>query len=204
MSAARAVAPLQRFDPAGPPEVRQRARGGPTAVLRARWTDPDDIRPNAARHAKEVTGYRVYDPLRWNLTRHGAASRITVEHVLAADRLRRAVDVAAYGCTGPRDEASVLGVTYGPRSGPSAAAQEQARAWRDVQRAMATFTPDERYLLTFVVLFTRTVAQWCIARREGGFVANPAAEMAKLVGCLDRLVQHYESEVEQMAREVPV
>lgn len=204
MSAARSVARPQRVEPNGPPEVRQLARSGPTAVLRARWTDPDDIRPNAARQAREIVGFRVFDPLRRTRKRHGDASSITMEHVLAADELRRAVDIATYGCTGHRDETSVLSVAYGPRSGPSAVAHEQTEAWRKVQRAMAMYKPDERYLLTFIVLFNRPVAQWCIARREGGFIADPDAEMQKLVGCLDKLVEHYKSEVEKMAREVPV
>lgn len=204
MSAARSTAAPHRLDPTGPPEVRQRARSGPTAVLRARWTDPDDIRPNAARHAREITGFRVFDPLRRTNKRHGDASSITVEHIFAADRLRRAVDEAAYGCTGPRDDASVLSVTYGPRSGPSAASHQQAAAWRDAHRALAMFAREERHLITFVVIFNRPVAQWCMARREGGFIADPDAEMQKLVGCLDRLVKHYESDVEEMAREVPV
>jgi hypothetical protein len=69
---------------------------------------------------------------------------------------------------------------------------------------MAMYNADERLLMTAIVLQNRAVAEWCKMRRDEGIPVNPTTEMSRLVGCLDLLVAHYQSEVEGMAREVPI
>jgi len=181
------------LDPLGPPLVRQAMRQGPNATMPSAWRDPDDTKPTAARDAREIAGHRAYCPLRWMRRRHGRASRITVEHVVAADYLRRAADEALYGCGGTNMLAVLGGGAFGPLSGPGSAALRQARAWREYTRAMALMDAHGRAVITSIVLLNHSLASWC---RERGIPAgSQQPEMDHLVGMLDRLVEHYAGEI---------
>ena len=69
--------------------------------MRTAWRDPDDINPNR-RLAREITGFRSYDPLRRCRQRPGTS--VTERHVVAADILSIGTQ------KGPR-----IGVQKGPR-----------------------------------------------------------------------------------------
>lgn len=151
-------------DPQDPPRVRRQQREGPTAVAKGEWRDPDDITPTAVRTARTIQGYRQFDPLRLMLHREG--SSITERHVFAADRLRRAVDIAAIGLSGLRDLLPVTSLAYGPVSGPTKAASRQARASREVGRVWGLYTQGQRDMLIGVVIQNRTLASWCRERAK--------------------------------------
>jgi hypothetical protein len=72
--------------------------------------------------------YRVADlrPLRKMLTIAG--SSITIEHILAADRLRQAEDAVAIGFSGPRELVTIQSLAYRPKTCPGQAALRSARA----------------------------------------------------------------------------
>ena len=182
---------VQRVDPLGPPLVRQQAsQGGPTAVMRAEWRDPEDVRPNAQHRPREIVGYRTYCPLRRMARVQG--SQITREHITAADLLRNAVDMAVIGSRGGLDPGG-LGAVYGPLSGPSVAALRQSAAMREAQRAISRLAPSQRALLTAIVLLNRTLQSWC-ADPPG---RNAQVEMGRLLGVLDVLADHYASDVDR-------
>src|SRR5271165_4429934 len=71
------------------------------SVMRSEWVDPDAFRPTAARTAKTIAGWRTYCPLRRMLGVKGTS--VTVEHVMAADKLRQAADGIVFGFSGRRE-----------------------------------------------------------------------------------------------------
>jgi len=202
MTKARAGAARSRFDPRHipspgtlePHHVRKAARSGSTAVMRSCWRDPLDDNPRA-RSAREITGWRGYCTLRAAVKRNNSA--ITERHIYAADRLRQACDLAAIGASGPREILPVVAIVYGPRGGPSYAALAQTRGWRDFQRAMAQFDASQRLLLTMVILLNYSVSAWCAMQSKPGRVVYPTPEMQRLVLCLERLAEHYASEIDE-------
>ncbi len=103
-----------------PPEIRLVNQ----SVMKAEWVDIDDIRPTAARTARRVNGYRSFDPLRKAMTLAG--SSITIEHVLAADRLRKAADAVVIGYSGGRELVPIQALRFGPKSGPGRPALRSA------------------------------------------------------------------------------
>src|SRR5215469_1775371 len=84
-------------------EARRMAREGRSAVMAGEWIDPVASTPAAARTAPRVKGHRAFCPLRYCILRHGAASSITEEHVIAADLLRALADGAMIGFSTARD-----------------------------------------------------------------------------------------------------
>jgi len=86
----------------------------------------------------------------------------------------------------------------GRAAGPSVAAIGNLRSLRAAQRALALYVPLERRLMTFVVLLNNAVAKWVVAQAEIGHKTDAHIEQARLVGCLDRLVEHFHSEVEHL------
>jgi hypothetical protein len=185
-----------RIDPLGPPAVRQHVREGPTSVMRASWRDPDDLRPTAARSAREIAGFRSFCPLRWMLRRHGGATAITERHILAADRLRAAADITAYGFTGERELLPINAIAYGPRTQPAADFMVRSRARAELLRAIALFRADDRLLLVAVVLLNRSITAWVTEMRAAGGIGEPEVEMRRLIAVLDRLVEHYAAEID--------
>jgi hypothetical protein len=182
---------VQRVDPLGPPLVRQQAsQGGPTAVMRSQWRDPDDLRPNAQHRPREIDGYRTYCPLR-RMSR-SPGSQITPRHIAAADLLRSAVDMAVIGSQGGYGLLG-LGGLYGPLAGPSVGALRQSAAQREACRALTRLAPSQRALLTAIVLFNHSLQAWC-AETTG---RNPQVEMGRLLGVLDVLADHYAGELDQ-------
>jgi hypothetical protein len=168
--------------------------------MKSDWTDPTDLTPSAARTARTIAGYRGFDPLRWCLRRHGDRSSITVEHIYAADMLRRYADAIAIGVSGRKNRLNLqyLDLMLTPKLGPTHAEVTQARAWRPFIRAMAMYTTDERSMITAVVLLNHSVIRWCEAiYQETGIQPSQHREMGRLVSCLDRLVEHFRSEIDQ-------
>jgi hypothetical protein len=194
MTKRAAVRRAPRFDPLGPAAVRQAARDGPTAVLAMSWRDPDDLRPTAARSARHIVGFRAFCPLRYMVRRHGGAADITERHILAADRLRHAADITAYGFTGERELLPINAIAYGPRSQPAVDFLVRSRARAELLRALALFDAADRALLTAVLLLNRSIAAW--VRDRDGDAASPLRERQRLIGILDRLVAHFASEID--------
>jgi hypothetical protein len=198
---ARARKPTEVPDELIPAAIRMLMTYGPTAVMRAEWRDPDDVTPNAARNAKEIRGFRVFDPLRWSRRRHGDASSITELHIHAADRLRLAADMARLGgLPGP-----LPGVgaplphpgRYSPSTGFPAAATKMFRADREYRRAMSILLPSEQSIIVAVVLENVSIAAWTRYRRHVGEQTSPQTETHRLVGALDKLVAHYDTEIKE-------
>lgn len=189
-----AKAKVIRLDPLGPEAIRQQAKaGGPTAVMQSAWRDPDDVQPNSVRKAREISGYRTYCPLRRMASKHG--TRITPEHILAADYLRRAVDLAVIGAGGSR-EMIARNCGFGPSGPPSEILLKQSTALREVVRALAHFAPAQRIMLTEIVLLNRSLFAWCARQAAIGRV-NADVEMGKLIAMLEVLVEHFGAEIDE-------
>jgi hypothetical protein len=199
MPAHAVVHPMDRCapsDPAGPARVRQLARDGAARVVPARWRDPDDLKPNASRQQRLVTGYRTFCPLR--RMSGGNNSQITERHIAAADHLRTMFDIAGLGLTPVVD----LSGTYAycrPRLGPNQAALGQARAESECRIALARFTTDQNELMIFVVLGNKSLYAWCAheaARRGLVKSLDAKIEMGRLLAILDILVDHFHDHIE--------
>ena len=61
---------------------------------------------------------------------------------------------------------------------------------------MALFDQGQRELLTHCLLLNWSLRRWVADRRERELPANPVTERQRLVACLDRLVEHFKSEIE--------
>lgn len=188
-------------------EVRQhRKGGGPTALQRASWRDPDDVSPTASRHARQVSGWMTYCPLR-KMMHAGRGSQITEQHIHAADKLRQAADVAAIGFSAPRDGMPVNALVYGPKAGPSKAAEAQVAAYRDFKRATRLFTERQMAILSAVILGNWSIQHWCTeqTKRTGRNIA-PGIEMGLLIGILESLAAYYRTDIDRdvsMGRVLP-
>jgi hypothetical protein len=169
-------------------------------VMRSEWLDPMDLDPHR-RTGRTVVGHRGFCPLRWSLRRHGVRSCFSVEHILAADRLRVLADAIAIGLSGSKDRFNLTFVQFAtePRSGPTRTEVKQARAWQPFRRAMALFNDDERDLLSHIVLLNLATSRYIVVRRSRGVAVREPAIKATLLNCLDRLVEHFRSEI---AREI--
>jgi len=178
---------FQTHELEGPARVRQVVSGS-AAVMRATWRDPDDIRPTAARRAREITGWRAFCPLRRMAANRG--SDITERQILAADHLRCLAEQALVGFSGRSMEAVTIG--FGPRDGPTAAALAQAYACLDFARAMRRFDGRQRALITHVVLLCRPLAAWCAQAGQ-----SLPGETRRLLDALARLEGHFASEVDR-------
>jgi hypothetical protein len=173
---------------AQPPQIQRDTR----KVMKGEWRDPDDTTPTAARIARNVVGWRGFDPLRKCRRRHGNASSVTERHVIAADLLRGLADGAVIGFSAPRDlSMPIQAIVYRPSTGPGRLAERQARCWRRFVRCMVMFTRAQRELLTLVVLLNTSVHRIAMARG-----VHPPRLMGELVACLDQLEQHFASEVD--------
>jgi hypothetical protein len=170
--------------------------------MRHHWRDPDDLTPSARKTPREVAGHRTFCPLRWCLKRHGSHSSIGPDHICAADILRNHVDLAVIGRGGVWwPEGLMLGMASQHRTaptGPTVLARGNLKSLYAAKRAMALYLPPERHLMTFVVLLNNAVARWVAAQVRAGYKTDAHLEQARLVGCLDRLVEHYRSEVDHL------
>lgn len=160
------------------------------------WRDPEDITPGARRTPKEIVGWRTYCPLR-RMSGH-PNSGITAQHIMAADRLREQVDLATLGYSAARP---LIFIAHAPASryglGPKEV--DQMRAVREVRRVVKLFTIPDLDIIQSVLLANWSLRQW---------VAHPACrskssatEKRKLLLILDRLVAHFDSDIEdELAR----
>jgi hypothetical protein len=177
------------------PPPHRIARDGPTAILRTEWRDPDDTNPNH-RQARTISGYRTFCPLRRMLKASG--TQITEHHIMAADKLRIAVDAATIGFSAERDlSLSVTALMFGPLLGPSRNASLQAQAWNTARRALGIFTVEQRKMLTHVVLQNRTIQSWAQSHDP---VRNAQTEMGKLLAVLEILTLYFETEIDDDIR----
>jgi hypothetical protein len=163
-------------------------------VQRASWNDPaEGATISAARSAKQVKGWRSFCPLRRLLERTNGASGITIEHVTAADLLRMQYDIASLGLSGKRAQWVYIDSNFLPSAGPTTAALAQTRAIRTVRRAMRIFTAEQQDLVHCIVLQNWPISRW---QKERGIGSHGTAT-AKLVACLDLLVEHFDAEIER-------
>jgi hypothetical protein len=161
-------------------------------AMKAIWTDPEDVNPNR-KLAREITGFRGFDPLRKCRMRHGDASSITERHIAAADILRGLADGACIGFSPLKEHMlPVTSIVYRPVAGPPRYAERQARCWRHFVRTMAIFTRPQRELLALVVLMNIAVARVATARQ-----VPPSRLMGEMVAILDQLEQHFASEIDR-------
>jgi hypothetical protein len=167
----------------------RRARGD---VTRARWTDPEDLTPSAARTARSVDGWRRFCPLRAMLAedRYG----IVEQHILAADRFRELVDLARLGYA-PSPTGLFVALAAAPMTGNSPADRARNAAAREVERVMELYSPLERDLLCAIVLGNLRVAVWTRIMAEAGRQVSVGGEHRRLVVLLDRLALHFDSEI---------
>jgi len=182
-----------------PQPIRTMHKGGATAVMRGSWRDPDDVTPNASKYAREISGWRTFDPLRKMVAQQG--SQVTTQHIAACDILREAADVAALGYTGlgQLDGAPVTDARYGPKTGPANRSVAQIRALAVYQRAMRLFIcPGQLRLIHAVILGNSTLQRWCIAEGERlGVTIRPAVEMGRLLSILDMLAAHFGTDIKE-------
>jgi hypothetical protein len=173
-----------------PPEIRLANR----TAMRHDWVDPTDDKPSAARTAQTVYGHASYCPLRWCQRRHGARSRYSPEHIMAADRLRVAFDGARIGFSALKDWRPVTSINYRPATGPTTVAMLQLRSQQAFDAAWAVLDEDEQAMVLLVVL--KNVATGRAAEHLG--VSKPWFT-DHLTGALDRLCAHYEIRSERTA-----
>lgn len=167
----------------------------PRHAMRATWRDPDDVTPGARRTAREVNGWRRFCPLR-RMSGH-PNSGITVEHIMAADRLREQVDIATLGFTAARPLIYVAQYAS-PRWGMGAAAVRQMRAIREVHRVIWLFHPPQLVMLDLIVLRNVTLREWT---KKLDPPSSALIEKRRLLVILDRLVQHFATDVaDELAR----
>lgn len=165
----------------------------PLHAMRAVWRDPDDITPGARRTPREITGFRTFCPLR--RMAGDPASGIQAWHIMAADKLRELVDMATLGFSTDRPLIYVQQTTL-PRWGLNPAAVAQIKATRSVLRVITLFSRYELRLVEAIVLRNMTVRAWSI---DSG--ARQGTVKATLLDILDRLAQHFESEIDdELAR----
>lgn len=185
------AARIQPSDPAGPPRIRQVIGSGPTAVMAASWRDPLDIKPNASRRPRRLTGFRRYCPLRRMI--EGGSRQITEDHLRAADLFRADADLARVGRSRDLGDGDAIAQQPGPRTGPTESAVAQAQASVAVRETFARFPVAHAAMLVEIVLGNRSLHSWCAMLAEAADNAPvPAVEMGKLVSILDVLVDQYE------------
>jgi hypothetical protein len=156
--------------------------------MRTEWVDPDDIKPTAAKTARKITGYRSYCPLRRMMSLPG--SEITQAHVMAADKLREAWDVARLGMTSGREPAALFVVlVQQPRTGPGAGEVAQVRAARVLRRALVLFGLPAQAMIQHVILYNQSLRSWAAGRLD------PKREKQRLIAILDKLAEHFDSEL---------
>jgi len=182
---------MMATDPSGPPRAQQ-THG---KAMRASWRDPDDLRPNA-RRVREITGWHTFDPLR--IMAKDPSSSVTEEHIRAADYLRWLSDIAAGGLCS-RDNILPIGASvHLPRLGPTSAAQRSERAGRDFIRAMKRFSTETRWLILCIVIWNRTLEEWCRERQR-----LLRTETERLMGALDLLAEHFSTEIDERRADIP-
>jgi hypothetical protein len=186
------LAPLPSLLQNLPPDTRRMAGDGLVAVAKGTWRNPDDIQPNALHKPREITGYRTFCPLR-KMQRHGSAIEDT--HIHAADRLRLVVDLAVIGPSGLRMLllVSMQSAGFGPTTGPTRNAVRQAEAWKEAVRMLRVFTPNQRSMLSEIVLLNRSIPKWCALTG----VKCVKRETGKLIAILDILASRYASEIQR-------
>lgn len=191
--------PVSRYassDPAGPARVRQLARQGESAVTLSRWPDPTDDRPSARAKQRTVRGWRQFCILRQCAEKKG--SLITEKHIAAADHLRLLYDLARLGPAKARADEVLPDGMFGPLSGPTTAAEAQAKAAAELRSALDLFTAEQSRMLQVIVLQNRSIGSWCSLEAERQGLAKPLEqrlEMGRLLAVLDILCAHWRDQI---------
>jgi len=163
----------------------------PRKSMRARWTDPDQSGLSSARRTpRTVTGFRRFDPIRKLYARK--TSGVTLEHIAAADKLRELVDISALGFTALRSLILTLQFRQ-PSAGLNRAALARNRAHRSLLRVLRRFRMNQLEMIDRIILSGMTLKQWV----EASFDRDGPTEHAKLLAILDRLAEHFKSEIAQ-------
>ena len=157
--------------------------------MRAEWTDPDDIKPNASKTPRRIHGWRRYCPLR-RMSGH-PASGISDRHVMAADKLREQFDLATMGFSTERTMVFIARCAT-PRWGMGPGDVARMRAFRDVTRVARMFSPPQLSMLDAILFRNMSLREW-----SKGAVPplRAATEKRKLMIILDRLVAYYDTEL---------
>jgi hypothetical protein len=155
-------------------------------VVKGSWNDPDDMKPGATRTAKQVTGWRGYDPLRMAFKRLGERSNVKAEHIVAADLLRAAFDGSRIGYSGLASWMPIQSRIYRPSTGPAQPAMKRLRARQSFDKAWVALGTERRHaLIAGVVLRNLSVAK--VAEMLG---ISPNLASEQLAEALDVLVKH--------------
>lgn len=192
------MATLAFGEPEAPQLVRidktRRRDGGPNALDKSEWPDPDDVRPNQ-RTARSIRGFTRGCALR-RIQKSGSRE-ITDEHVRTAEYVRSRADVAVWGFSAERDGMPVTQLVYGPKLDFSAGCHAQARAIDEFKRVWNTLTDRQQRMLDVVVLQNYTIPVWCdYVEKRNGIRPSPPVELGKLVGMLDSLTQFLAADVD--------
>jgi hypothetical protein len=180
---------MARADPYG--------RRPEATVMVAEWVDPDDIRPNAAKSARTIRGFRSFCPIR----RMAAmpATGVTIEHVMAADKLRELWDQVRVGFTAAGNPLmlAVL-VSPQPRTGPNAGEIERAKSARALRRAVAILSLPEQALMSAIILQNQSIRYFCRSHTERtGFYLDQDVTKVRLMMVLNKLKDHFAGEIEE-------
>lgn len=185
-------------EPEAPQLVRidktRRRDGGPNALDKSEWPDPDDVRPNQ-RTARSIRGFTRGCALR-RIQKSGS-SEITEEHVRTAEYVRSRADIAVWGFSAERDGMPVTQLVYGPKLDFSAGCHAQARAIDEFKRVWNTLTERQQRMLVVVVLQNYTIPVWCrYEEKRCGVRPSPPVELGYLRGMMDSLSQFLAGDVE--------
>jgi hypothetical protein len=178
-------------DVLGPPRVQQ--THGKT--MRASWRDPDDFRPNA-RKGREISGWIAFDPLR--LLARDPSSGVTDDHIRAADYLRLQAEIAMLGMAARDNILPIGAIVHLPKLGPAPAAVRSARASSELIRVIRRFSTEAWLMVQVIVLWNRTLTQWCHDRER-----SIQTETGRLLAALDLLAEHFGTEIEKARADIP-
>jgi hypothetical protein len=170
------------------------AGGGPTALMKGEWRDPDDTSPTGSKFARQVKNWRAFCPLR-KMWGHSSVSDM---HIHAADQLRYSADAAGIGFSADKDDLPVTSIIYGPKAGPPKRDEQSLKGWRDFRRAIRPFGEYQLRMLEHVILRNWALSRWIELEEERrGAKPNAQLEMGLLLGILEVLLAYYRSEIEQ-------
>jgi hypothetical protein len=136
--------------------------------------------------------------LRWCRARHKDRSPFSVEHILAADELRRIYDLARLGMMGRRHPWIYFDTTIAPKLGPTHSELANYRAWKALGRVRRRLTAANWTLLGWFVLENLSVGKWVEKEEKAGRRCCPKATMQMIVLIMDVLVEHFGDAIRRM------
>lgn len=143
------------------------------------WLDPDDNNPNR-RQARKVNGYRTADVIR---TLYERGSLVTLQHVRAANRLRKDYELAQ-GARPGYERPEITDRSFGPASGPQ---EMQLKALRAYTEAIDMLGWEMSEIIFHVVIRNQFVRAYAQQRGQPEMIM-----MDILIAGLKRLADHYD------------